>query len=849
MEASDPLRDKAVASFRDSLVEDVFDPGDFIPWDNINEEVQDATPGVELLNELARSGEDGIDADALAKAFLAEPKTFSVVQRLLAAPAAGVGFADGRQLPENPPRSSEQAEEVARLLLDIGINRLITDKAATEELLRVAIIAGDTRRRSGRRRRSLDNRLADLLEEAAKEAGESLGKKLILRGPAQMPTGARGRLQRVLCDEGDRPLVAVATMFEAIGGGRQGATFRSFVQVQDELDLVPASLVLIADGRGVREIPTRSVEEVWDRVGALLSLRQAEEGKLADAVVRLVDNPAVPSLDRLPLDTLIGSTLDRDVEVEAEDLPVDEGVARLAIARFEAENQGLGLDIDDEGRSLSFVRAGEVAEADRLAEEFDPRRAIDLMATLVGRSSPVEQEELSGEQRIAVLEVPTSPLMPGLLAVAAQPAGPEAAEVRAVAEAARARAVDTTVAVLVVPDATYWLYDEEREIVTRTTATSVVVIDPGDMRGIAASAAPQDALSALILQQADLIKASPFIHNGVTPPRLFTGRRGEGAELVSALGSSSVAVLGSRQIGKTSFLKWVHETLEAQERTVYYGDCQAVGDWERFRALAKRDWDVALSKEFEPDQVAALVERLTAGEEAPIFILDEIDRLVAWDRTTEVGGVTEAFFRSLRSQSQAGKAQFVFSGERTIAEVLWSPASPHWNFCQRLSLRQLNREDAAGLLFKVLESLSVEVEDQAEAEAVLWSATSGHPRLVQLLGDQLVRRLNERPGDERDRLTPADLEEVVDTFDFKSEYVETYWGQATSFERHLTRLVAEGERSLERLQELMAEEDEPLALKVLELYGIFDVVDDEVQLRAEFLPQALVAAGPEPRPS
>lgn len=618
--------------------------------------------------------------------------------------------------------------------------------------------------------------------------------------------------------------------------------------MQDELDLVPASLVLIADGRGVREIPKHTVEEVWDRVGALLSLRQAEEGMLAEAVVRLVENPAVPSLERLPLDTLIGSTLDRAVEVEAEDLPVDEGVARLAIARFEAENQELGLDIDDDGRSLAFVRAEEVAEADRLAEEFDPRQAIDLMATLIGRSSPVEQEELAGDQRIAVLDVPTSPLVPGLLAVAAQSTSPEAAEVRAVAEAARARAVDTTVAVLVVPDAADWLYDDEREMVTRTTATSVVVVDPGDIRAVAASAAPRDALSALILQQADLIKASPFVHNGVTPPRLFMGRRGEGAELVSVLGSSSVAVLGSRQIGKTSFLQWVRETLEAQGRTVYYGDCQAVGDWERFSAHVRRDWGVTLAEQFEPDQVAVMVEHLTTDEEAPIFILDEIDRLVAWDRGTEVGGVTEAFFRSLRAQSQAGKAQFVFSGERTIAEVLWFPASPHWNFCQRLSLRQLNREDAAQLLFKVLASLSVEFEEGDEAEALLWSATSGHPRLVQLLGDQLVRKLNERPGDERDRLTPADLEDLVETFDFKSEYVETYWGQATPFERHLTRLVAEGERSLERLQELMAEEDEPLALKVLELYGIIDVVDDEVKLRAEFLPTALVAAGPEPQP-
>ena len=66
---------------------------------------------------------------------------------------------------------------------------------------------------------------------------------------------------------------------------------------------------------------------------------------------------------------------------------------------------------------------------------------------------------MAGDQRVAVLEVPTSPLVPGLLAVAAQSPSPEAAEVRAVAELARARAVDTTVAVLVVPDAANWLYE------------------------------------------------------------------------------------------------------------------------------------------------------------------------------------------------------------------------------------------------------------------------------------------------------------------------------------------------------------------------------------------------------
>jgi hypothetical protein len=229
--------------------------------------------------------------------------------------------------------------------------------------------------------------------------------------------------------------------------------------------------------------------------------------------------------------------------------------------------------------------------------------------------------------------------------------------------------------------------------------------------------------------------------------------------------------------------------------------------------------------------------------------LDEIDRIVAWDLEREVGGVREAFFRSLRAQSQSGTAQFVFSGERTIAEVLWSPSSPHWNFCQPLNLRQLERSDAAGLLFGVLASLSVQFENRAEAETELWAATSGHPRLVQLLGDELVNLLNERPGDERDRLDGEDLRSVIHTFEFKSQYVETYWGQATPFERHLTRLVASGESSLEGLQELAAEENEPHALKVLELYGIIDVVAKEVKLRARFLPEALTAAGPESQPS
>lgn len=844
---TDEARQRAIEAFRDSLVDDVYAAKDFVPWQRIEDEVRNARPGVKRLNQLAQGRGRGIGVRALAAALLEEPTTYSVVQRLLAVPMAGVGFVDGRQLPVSPPRTREAARQLARLILDVGIERLVTSKAATEELLRVALISGDTRRRSNRRRQSLEEKLRSLLDEAVEHASEVLETPVRERTSSEMPPGVRNRLSRVLALEDGGPTVAVATMFEASGGGRQNETFRGFARVQDELDLVPASLILLADGRGVSDVPLHIVEEVWDGIGSVLSLYQAEEGALAEALVALLRNPLEHQLSRLPVDSMIGGALERGVSVEAKELPVDEEIARVAIARFRSDHPDLNLDVDSESRSVAFARSREVSAADELCEAFDPERALDLLATLVARRFSGKTDRLGSGQHAALLEMPVTPLIPGQLVACAQSGPATAQDVRKVASAARRLALRTTVALLIVPSAAEWISDPEREETTRTTATSVVVIDTEDLRRLAELTDVQAALSALLLRQADLTKVSPFVHSGVTPPQLFAGRRSDETSIVSALASSSIAVLGSRQIGKTSLLRRVESTLRAQGRTVYYGDCQAVGEWRGFRALAKREWGVELAQKFEPDQVAALAERLRVGRDPPLVILDEIDRLVAWDRGREVGGVTEAFFRALRAQSQAGKAQFVFSGERTIAEVLWSPQSPHWNFCQRHSLRQLDREDAAGLLFNVLDSLSVRFADRDEAEETLWRVTSGHPRLVQLLGDTLVQRLNERPGDERDLLTGRDLQAVIDTFDFKSEYVGTYWGQATAFEKELTRLVAEGERSLAALQQRVVEEDEPLALQILELYGIFDIASDEVRLRAEFLPEALAAAGPPPK--
>ena len=129
--------------------------------------------------------------------------------------------------------------------------------------------------------------------------------------------------------------------------------------------------------------------------------------------------------------------------------------------------------------------------------------------------------------------------------------------------------------------------------------------------------------------------------------------------------------------------------------------------------------------------------RLDDGSGRPlVLLLDEIDRLLDWDYNQTESGVNEAFFRTCRTISQEGKAQFVFSGERIIAQKLWDPHSPHWNFCRPLQLQQLNSEASEKLLLDPLKSLQIEVDNLASFRKAAWHYTSGHPQIIQFLGDR-----------------------------------------------------------------------------------------------------------------
>jgi hypothetical protein len=351
-----------------------------------------------------------------------------------------------------------------------------------------------------------------------------------------------------------------------------------------------------------------------------------------------------------------------------------------------------------------------------------------------------------------------------------------------------------------------------------------------------------------VREQADLTKADPFVIRGVTPRSMFYGRQDEEATVSALLSDSSAALLGGRMTGKTSLLQHIMRKTSGDGLLIHYADLQSVGNWRTLAAVISQRWDIEAPAEFAPSHMAEIVRKLKAGDDDArlVIMFDEVDRLLRWDQHHDDEHVPEAFFRACRALSQEGTAQFVFSGERTIAQRLWAPDSPHWNFCRTVPVRQLARKDADRLLAVPLEHLEVTLVDREQFLDHAWARTSGHAQIVQHLGSQLILLLNEREPDERGRLSVADLEQVTGRADFRQHYVRTYMGQATPFERTVCILAARGANTRARLSEELRLRNESSdtvavegALRMLDLYGILDITDDLLEFRATWMPEAL----------
>lgn len=857
------------SEFRQSITPDLYDTESYIDWPEIRKILSGYEQAIHALERIVSSSE--IKVQDLGIALSDTPELYSLFCILLAIPN-GVGFEDGRELP--PPAlfpypsgdfqylvepSSDRCEQIAELLVEIGIREFFLAHPDVTSLLRVALAVRDAGRRRYRVRPKIEERLRLLVSNSVQTANNAkvgvfgffkstdaqrmLSELTTTRFYDGLPPGPSRMDYLITLD--NRPIIAIASVFQTASGGRQQRDLQSELpRLQERLSSMGINLVLIADGRGLRDLRDGVLEALFGQVASVLTFGQAEQGRLADEMIRL-SNRQISAKDSNPIETIIESILKEKNVVRARDLPIEPDRARLALATFVSDNQQWALNLVDEGRSIVWRARDSVERLSSMGTSFSPFIVTGVFAELL---SPESIQTLDQEGQLLVSKIQLrsdDSVLPDELLIAAAKLAPSADTIRRVAAQALAHTNSSRLSVLL----TYRRPDRETMRMLRalqhSLTSNVIVIDVEQLvemtRG---SVDPRIVLKQLVLDQSDLVKVSPFVINNATPKKMFFGRDTEEALLVSRLATNSVALIGGRRIGKTSLMRHVEAKLRAAGFSAYFADCQTVRDWHDFSHMAYRRWNVSVDSEFRPSGLFDIVEQLKhegTGSKV-VFLLDEIDHLLDWDSKHSDTKVPEAFFRACRSLSQEGSTQFVFSGERAISRRMWDAQSPHWNFCQPLMLRQLDKASARSLLINPLKDLQISVRDESAVFELLWHHTNGHPQLIQTLGDRLVRLVSERTEPNRGAINGADLLDVADNYTYAEQYLETYWGQATHVERLLSLLPAEGistfadiRRFLADKKILLSEDEIRSALRMLELYGIITPQGGGYQLSLDWL--------------
>jgi hypothetical protein len=472
-----------------------------------------------------------------------------------------------------------------------------------------------------------------------------------------------------------------------------------------------------------------------------------------------------------------------------------------------------------------------------------------MNSTTITKAEFDEQDKLSNA---FLISLGNDPILPNELLVVCENREVDSILFTNIAKKSMKLLNQSKIAVLLIPSSPVFSSTFERMAVQLSLPVNIITVDAGKLLEFCKSnLKPRDSFTTLVLEQSDLKKISPFVLTAATPRRMFFGREKEEATLLSTLSSNSVAVLGSRKIGKTSLLSHVFEALKNAGYAPYFADCQTVKNWKDFGDMAEREWKVRLSDDFRPQHLFDLTSKFKKRSKKKIVILlDEIDHLLFWDMQQKDDQVPEAFFRTCRTLSQEGTAQFVFSGERTIAQKLWDPQSPHWNFCRPLALQQLDRDSTEKLLIQPLQSLQVEIQGIRAFKEEIWKVTTGHPQIAQFLGDQLVSLLNKNTPNNRRKLTLNKIEEVTETFEYKDHYISTYWGQATDIEKFISLLITREPQQpaniinvLEKINVSNPDLEATNALRMLDLYGIVSYIKGNYQLRATWFSSAITAYG------
>lgn len=320
-------------------------------------------------------------------------------------------------------------------------------------------------------------------------------------------------------------------------------------------------------------------------------------------------------------------------------------------------------------------------------------------------------------------------------------------------------------------DLILFLYFQKSEMVeslVRKTYLNLIAIDENGIKKIIFSITPAQKFRKIILSQLSLQKISPYKTAGPTTTT-FYGR----SDIINRIGGSvntSFAVVGARKIGKTSLLYKIKENPPPNTTYIYMNLELVFSD-------AKSNKPFLKSLEYEIEQVfdkknvfgklpfgkklsklPNIIRGLAGDKQKIVFIFDEIDGLIAFDREQDF-----KLMRLFRTMSQQNVCQFIFSGFRELHRQKRELETPMYNFYEEIRLAPLEKESALALITGPMQSIGIHYQSEEDREAVL-EYTACHPNLLQFFCKQLVEMVEKHENvEERRTISREDIDNLYDT--------------------------------------------------------------------------------------
>lgn len=338
-----------------------------------------------------------------------------------------------------------------------------------------------------------------------------------------------------------------------------------------------------------------------------------------------------------------------------------------------------------------------------------------------------------------------------------------------------------------------------------------VVLDEEDIQQITTGTITDKRMLDLICAQLPIASLSPYeISSPVTGSRFF-GREYE-IRTMRNHPDTDYALVGVRRIGKTSLLLELKRRLEdIGDQRIYFFDCSDFYSADDYIRAVVTEIDIRERERMNLAQFPHFLRyKSYRGKQPLVFLLDEIDHLISFDRLNNW-----ALLRILRSSSNQGFCRYILTGYREVIEEQLKDQSPLFNMVTPLPLGNLSRDETRRLITVPMRNLGVSFTREGDLINQVFQETAGHPNYVQFYCYTLVQ-LMDRDG--RRQISPNDLALIHGTPEFEHYVFRTFAANTTNLEKAVVYSLVEDHEQFTR-------KDVDIALKKRKVFATANQIE------------------------